>query len=458
MHPGPREDCVNPPPGEGAASAPTLHVHSFSHTGDAALSHSPAAPIAPAPPRDGALPHASAFAAHWKLDPGVVFLNHGSFGAVPRVVSQRQRELQDLLQAEPVRFFVELFEPMLDAARVETAAFLGCPADDMAFVHNATAGVNTVIRSLRFEPGDQVITSAQEYNACNNVLRWAQERWGAEPVFADVPFPIQSADQVVDAFVAKVTPRTKLVMISHVTSPTALVLPVDRIVAEMSRRGIDTLIDGAHAPGMLDLNVRAIGGGDGPAYYTGNLHKWCNAPSGAGFLYVRPDRQQLIRPTVISHGANSTRTDRSRFRLEMDYVGTMDFTPWLCVPDALRFNASLLPGGWPELRRRNHQLAIAGRDLLCRVLGAEPVAPDDMLGSMACVRLPDRTPKEQGLPTKYHDPLQDALVARHHIQVPIIPFPSAPTRYVRISAHLYNSIEQYRYLGAALREELERVA
>jgi isopenicillin-N epimerase len=410
----------------------------------------PAAPTAPAFPRP------SPFAAHWKIDPSVVFLNHGSFGALPRTISQRQREIQDLLYAEPVRFYVELFEPMLDKARHDVAPFLGCPADDFCFVHNATMGVNTVLRSLRLDPGDEIITSAQEYNACNNVLRWAETQWGAKAVFAPVPFPLKSADEVVDAFVAAVTPRTRLVMVSHITSPTAIILPVDRIVAEMARRGIDTLVDGAHAPGMLPLDIANLGGPPGPAYYTGNFHKWCCAPNGAAFLYVRPDRQHLVRPTVISHGANAKRTDRSRFRLEMDYLGTMDYSSWLCVPDALRFNASLLPGGWDELRRRNRQLALDARDLLCNALGAEPPAPDDMIGTMACVRLPDRTPAESALTTKYHDPLQDALIARHRIQVPIIPFPAAPTRYVRVSANMYNTMEQYEYLAGALKSELGR--
>lgn len=413
-------------------------------------SQAAARPSSPSP----ALPAPSDLASHWSLDPGVVFLNHGSFGAVPRVVCRRQRKIQDLLQAEPIRFFVELLEPMLDGARREIAPFLGCPPEDMVFVANATTGVNSVIRSLRFEPGDEIITSAHEYNACNNVIRWAEEQWGVKPVFASIPFPIRSPDQAVDAILACVTPRTKLALVSHVTSPTALVLPVDTIVAELNRRGVDTLVDTAHGPGMLPMNVASIGGPPGPAYCTGNFHKWCCAPNGAAFLYVRPDRQRLIRPCVISHGANSKRTDRSRFLLEFDFLGTDDPSAWLAVPEALRFGASLLPGGWEELRRRNRQLAIDARDLLCREFGVEPACPDEMVGSMACVRIPDLTPEEAGRPTKYHDPLHDALITRHRIQAPIIPFPAPPTRYVRVAAQAYNSIEQFEYLARALRAEL----
>jgi isopenicillin-N epimerase len=171
-----------------------------------------------------------------------------------------------------------------------------------------------------------------------------------------------------------------------------------------------------------------------------------------------------VRPNIISHGANAKppadSPERSRFQLEMDFLGTMDYSPWLCVPEAIRFNGSLLPGGWEELRARNHALTLQARDLLCRELGAEPPAPDDMLGTMACVPLPDRTPEEASRPTKYHDALQDALVHRHAIQVPIIPFaipPKTGTRYVRISANVYNTMEQYEYLVKALKQELRGV-
>jgi isopenicillin-N epimerase len=373
---------------------------------------------------------------------------------------QRQRELQELVLAEPVRFFVRTLEPMLDAARREIAPFLGCPADDFAFVANATTGVNTVIRSLRFHPGDEIVTSLHEYNACNNVLRWAEQQWGIKPVWANVPYPIKSKDQVVDAFLAAVTPNTKLVLVSHITSPTGMIQPVDAIVAEMSKRGIDTLVDGAHAPGMVPLNVAGIGGAPGPAYYTGNFHKWCCAPHGAAFLYVRPDRQNLMRPTVISHGANSTRADRSRFRLEFDFSGTGDYTAWLCVPDAIRFNASLLPGGWDELRKRNRQLALDARKLVCDAFGTAPPVPDDMIGTLAAAPLPDRLDHNDAPVNDYGDPLQRALVEKHHIQIPIINFPAtkAPApqpRQVRVSANIYNSIEQYQYLVEALKAELK---
>ena len=386
---------------------------------------------------------------HWGLDPGVVFLNHGSFGATPLAVQRVADGFRAQMEREPIRFVVEELEPLLDAARREVAAFVGCDADDMAFVLNATMGVNTVVRSLQWREGDELLTSTHEYNACNNALEYVAKRHGATVVRAEPPFPVRSEDEVVQSVLSRVTDRTRLVLLSHITSPTALVLPVERIVRELNARGVDTLVDGAHAPGMVPLDIERIGA----AYYTGNLHKWVCGPKGSAFLHVRKDRQGLISPLIVSHGANSPRTDRSRFRLEMDYIGTIDYSAWLGAAETIRYMGSIVPGGWDEVRRRNREMALTARDLLCRELGAEPAAPDSMTGSLAAVRLPDRTEEESRQVSKYHDPLQDRLIAGYGIQVPIIPFPAPPVRWVRVAAQLYNTMEQYEYLARALRRE-----
>ena len=394
----------------------------------------------------------SPLARHWGLDQGVVFLNHGSFGATPLPVQEAQREHRARFEREPVRYVVEELEGLLDEARARAAAFVGCDPEGFAFVFNATMGVNTVVRSLQWSPGDELLTSTHEYNACNNALEYVAQRSGARVVRAEVPYPVRSEDEVVEAILSRVTDRTRLVLLSHITSPTALVLPVERIVRELEARGVDALVDGAHAPGMVPLDVARIGA----AYYTGNFHKWVCAPKGAAFLHVREDRRHLIRPLVISHGANSPRQDRSRFRLEMDYIGTTDPSAWLAVPEAIRFMASLDPEGWEGIRRRNRAMALAARDLLCRELGETPPAPDSMTGSMAAVRLPDLSVAEASAPSRYHDPLQDRLIDRHGVQVPIIPFPAPPARWVRVSAQVYNSMEQYAYLARVLKAELGR--
>lgn len=383
----------------------------------------------------------------WGLDPAITFLNHGSFGACPRVVLEAQARLRDQMESEPVRFFIREHEPLLDRARTTLAAFVGANPDDLAFVPNATAGVNTVLRSLPFAPGDELVTTNHAYNACKNALDFVAERASAKVVVANVPFPIESSDQVTEAIFACLSKRTKIVLVDHVTSPTGLVFPVESIVRELARRGVDTLVDGAHAPGMVPLDMDALGA----AYYTGNCHKWMCAPKGAAFLHVRRDKQPAIRPLVISHGKNSRRADRSRFRLEFDWTGTGDPTAFFVLPEALHFIESLLPGGAPALAAHNKKTALAARRLLCDALGASPPAPDSMIGSLAAIPLPDGGTETSPLDL---DPLQDALFVRHGIEVPIVPFPAAPKRLVRVSAQIYNDVSDYEKLARALREAL----
>jgi isopenicillin-N epimerase len=275
------------------------------------------------------------------------------------------------------------------------------------------------------------------------------ERHGVRVVIAAVPWPSVTPSQVIEAVLGAVTQRTRLALLDHVTSPTGLVFPIEALVRALEERGIDTLVDGAHAPGMLPLSIRRIGA----AYYTGNCHKWLCTPKGSGFLHVRRDRQDRMLPLAISHGFNSNRTDRSRFRLLFDWGGTDDPTAYLCVPHAIRFLGSLLAGGWPELMRRNRALALEGRAILCAALRIPEPAPAEMIGSLAAVPLPDsRGPAP--VPGSLYDPLQRTLYDRHRIEVPVFTFPEHPRRLVRISAQLYNSRAQVELLARALIEAL----
>jgi isopenicillin-N epimerase len=384
------------------------------------------------------------------LDPKVVFLNHGSFGSCPLAVLEFQRTLRDRLERQPIQFLVRDLEPLLDAARGALAQFVGARADDLVFVQNATSGVNTILRSLEFKPGDELLVTDHEYNACRNALEYVAAKAGAKVVAAPVPFPFADAGQMVEAVMSRVTPRTRLLLIDHVTSQTAVIMPVERLVQELTARGVDTLIDGAHGPGMVPLKLDALGA----AYYTGNCHKWLCCPKTVGFLHVRADRQQLIHPLTISHGFTSSRTDRSRFLIEFSWPGTYDPTPCLSVPESLRFVGSLVEGGWPEVMARNHALAVEGRKILCQALGAAPPCPEAFIGSMATVPLPDaREPMRATQPLSI-DPLQDQLLAKYGIEVPIIPWPAFPKRLIRISAQLYNNAAQIQALATALRELL----
>jgi len=388
----------------------------------------------------------SPLARHWTLDPEVEFLNHGSFGACPRSVLDYQRELRAEIERQPVEFFVRRYNDRLDAARETLARFLSVDARDLVAVPNTTTGVNTVLRSLPFGAGDELLVTDHEYNACRNAIDFVAARAGARVVVAAIPFPLRSPREVVDAVSAAATPRTRLALIDHITSQTGLVLPVREIVSVLAARGIETLVDGAHAPGMVPLEVEQLGA----AYYTGNGHKWLCAPKGAAFLWVRRDRQQTVRPLVISHGANSPRPGRSRFHDEFDWTGTSDPTAFLCLPRAIECLGAMVEGGWSEVRRRNRALALEARSTLAAALDVEPPCPATMVGSLVSLPLPDGSGNPPPSPL-YGDPLQEALLARHRIEAPVIAWPQPPRRLLRVSAQLYNDASQYRRLAEALR-------
>jgi isopenicillin-N epimerase len=391
----------------------------------------------------------SRWAAAWALDPAVTFLNHGSFGACPTEILRRQAALRAELESEPVRFLGRELEGRLDAARAALGTFVGADPDDLAFISNATGGVNAVLRSLALAAGDEVLTTDHAYAACRNTLDYVADRAGARVVVAPVPFPLAAPEQVVDAVLARATPRTRLALVDHITSPTGLILPIARIVAELAARGVETLVDGAHAPGMVPLDLRALGA----AYYSANCHKWLCTPKGSAFLWVRRDRQADVHPLTISHGAKGERAGRSRFRLEFDWTGTQDPTAWLVVPAAIEYLGGLVAGGWPALMARNRALALEARRRLCAAAGTPPACPDEMIGSLASVILPDGVaggPAGRGVP----EPLQARLFEAHRIEVPIMRWPAPPRRLLRISAQLYNRPEQFVRLADALRKEL----
>ena len=390
--------------------------------------------------------------AHWMLDPAVTFLNHGSFGACPREVLAVQRSWRDRMEEEPVRFLDRELEPLLDEARRPLAAFLGSAPERLAFVRNATTGVNAVLTSVApgLAPGDEILLTDHEYNATLAAARRIAGRAGATVVVAPVGLPVPGPDAVVERVVAAVTTRTRLAVLSHVTSPTGLIFPIAELITILRERGIPVLVDGAHAPGMLPLRLDDLGAD----WYAGNLHKWVCAPKGAGFLWTSPEREAGTRPVVTSHGANDPRTDRAGYLLEFDWTGTDDPSAWLSVPAALDLLGNLVPGGWPALRAAMHELAVAGRRRLAAALGTAGIAPDGMLGSMAAVRLPiDPTDDVSAL--RLARRLQDD----DRIEVPIVDFPVRGARpvgappwawLVRISAAPYTTGAEIDRLTVAL--------
>ncbi|MGD0862220.1 MAG: aminotransferase class V-fold PLP-dependent enzyme [Candidatus Limnocylindrales bacterium] len=407
--------------------------------------------------KESPLSRAPSPVASWALDETVTYLNHGSFGACPRAILEVQRGWRDKLESDPVRFLGRDVEDLLDWARSEIGAFVGADAEDLALVPNATTAINTVLRSLRFEKGDELLTTDHAYNATLNALRFGAAKDGARVVLARIPFPISSPDEAFDAIMAAVTPRTRLALLDHVTSATALILPLERLVRALAERGVDVLVDGAHGPGMIQLRLNELGA----AYYAGNGHKWMCAPKGSAFLHVRRDRQALIKPLSISHGANDTRLDRSRFRLEFDWQGTMDPSAWLTWPAAIDGLAEILPGGWTAVMAFNHRLAVGAAEMLAVALHTAVQAPGEMIGSMASTRLPGG-PWSRVEAVRRMDVIEAALRGRR-FEVPLMMWPCPwlvdsgdlppATEFdllVRVSAHVYNYLGQYERLSSIL--------
>jgi isopenicillin-N epimerase len=403
--------------------------------------------IADAPPaghaaRPFAIIAMSPFRHHWPLAPDLVFLNHGSYGATPTAMLEFQQSLQRQMEASPVRFMERYLRAEVEPPRQALARFLNTSAANLVPVANATTAVNAVARSWPLRPGDEILTTNLDYNACRNALAHAAAAAGATLVVAQVPFPLESPDQITAAVFAAVTDRTRFAMIDHVTSGSAMVLPVEEIVAGLEGQGTPVLVDGAHAPGMLPLDLTALR----PSWYCGNLHKWPCAPKGCAFLWAREDRQEMLQPAVISHGNNTRREGFTRFQDRFDWCGTHDPTPWLCLPAALDHLAGMVPGGWPEIRQRNHAMTLAARKKLCHRLGVAAPCPEEILGSMATVPMPPRLRERLvngGLAReqlRLHDEFQ--------IEVPCMMIGEEP--YFRVSAHLHNHPEEYSYLADCL--------
>lgn len=383
----------------------------------------------------------------WLLDPSVAYLNHGSFGACPKAVLEHQSTLRLRLEREPVDFLWRTLPILLREAREGLGSFVGADPEDLAFVPNATAGVNAVVRSLDFSPGDELLTTDHAYGACLKTLEYVASRTGARVVAARVPFPLSGEDDVIGPVLEAVTARTRLALLDHVTSPTALVFPIARLVAELAARGVPTLVDGAHAPGMVPLDLSGLGA----AFYTGNAHKWLCAPKGAAFLYVSRDLQRRVHPTIISHGY-APHEGEARFRAEFDWTGTSDPTPWLSIPECIRYLGDLLPGGWPELMETNRALALRARALVGEALGVGPPCPDAMIGAMASIPLPAPA-RGSDAGRLDHESLMNWFRERG-VETWLYPWPTAGGKVVRVSAQLYNTEGEYQRLAGLLREAM----
>jgi len=393
-------------------------------------------------------PKRSNLSKYWNLNPDTIFLNHGSFGACPTSVLEHQYKLRTELESDPIHFF-DITSKKLWAEAIETLAdFINADKAGMTFVPNATSGVNTILRALSLKPGDEILVPDHTYQACWNTVDFITKRSGAKTVVVPLSLPIENPEQVTKTILNHTTKKTKLALIDTVTSPTGIRLPFEQIVYELQSKGIDVLLDAAHGPGIVSLDLKKLK----PAYATGNAHKWLCTPKGSAFLYIREDKRSEINPLSISHGFSVEGNTNEKIRLEFDWTGTQDITPWLCIPKSIEHINSLVEGGWAEIMEHNTNLAIEARNIILEVLETPKLCPDSMIVGLSAVVLPG-----EGVATKTvlePDPLHTLLYEKYKIQVPVFSWPHHNRRYLRTASYLYNSLEEYEYLAEVLKKEI----
>jgi isopenicillin-N epimerase len=380
--------------------------------------------------------------ASWPLEPGLTYLNHGTVGVTPLRVLEAQRQIRDEIERNPSRYLLrELSEivvgaptgrqPRLRAAADAVGEFLGVPGDDLAFVDNTTTGANAILRSLEFAPGDEIVVSDFGYGGVTRAVTFAARKHGAIVRTVEMPYPITSAGEIVSAFVDQLGPKTRLAVVDHITSQSALILPLAAIAAACHERGIAVLADGAHAPGAVALDIPSLG----VDWYVGNLHKWMWVPRSSGILWTSPERQKSLHAAVISWGLDCG------FHAEFDLPGTRDPSPHLSAPAAIAFMREL---GVDAVRGYNHALAWNGARLLADRWGTDFSTPESFIGTMATVALPP------ALGTSVDDAsrLRDTLLHDKRIEVQLHSF--RDRLYVRICGQIYNEMSDIERLADAV--------
>jgi isopenicillin-N epimerase len=380
----------------------------------------------------------AAAGAEYLLRPGVAFLNHGSFGACPKPVFDAYQHWQRELEGEPVEFLQRRLPALLADARARLGAYVGTHADNLVFVPNATYAINIIARSLELQPGDEVLGSDHEYGAVERTWRFNCARQGAVWRAQPIPLPITSADEMIERFWAGVTPRTRVLVLSHITSPTALILPVAEIIRRARERGILTVIDGAHTVGQLALALDDLGAD----FYTSNAHKWLCSAKGSAFLYARPERQALLRPLAVSWGWEALTPGPSRYQDYFEWTGTDDPAAYLSVPEAIEFQER---HDWPRVRAACHDLAQESARQVAALTGLPPIAPPEWSGQLVAIPLPRRA----DVPAA---DLHHRLFALDQVEVPITDWQDH--RFVRVSIQAYNSPRDVVRLVAALAQVL----
>jgi len=374
------------------------------------------------------------------LRPDVVFLNHGSFGACPRPVFERYQAWQLELEQQPVEFIGRRRVDLLRDSRAALAAYVNADPDEVVYAPNVTAALNIAARSLPLSEGDEILTTDHEYGALDRTWRYVCQKTGAKYVVQTLPYPLDDPDAVVEAVMAGLTPRTKVLFLSHITSPTAVILPIEKLIARAREAGLWTVIDGAHAPGQIPVDVHGLG----VDFYGGNCHKWLSAPKGAGFLYARRELQPLLDPLVISWGWQARDPSGSPFIDENEFQGTIDFSAYLSVPAAIEFQAN---NDWDRVRAECHELVRLTRAGISELTGLPPLATDSPVWFAQLATIPLPPGDEKSLKRRLYD--------ERHIEIPIVVW--RDQRYIRVSAQGYNTRADIETLvdavGALLRDE-----
>jgi isopenicillin-N epimerase len=374
------------------------------------------------------------------LDPQIIFLNHGSFGACPRPVFEKYQAWQRQLELQPVQFLGVELDNYLHQARQELGDYVNSSANNLVFIPNATHGVNIVARSLNLNPGDEILTTNQEYGACNFAWEFVCSKTGAVYKRQPISLPFETGEQIADQLWQGVTPQTKVIFFSHITSPTSLTMPVEIICQRAHQAGILTLIDGAHAPGQVTLDLSSIHAD----FYVGNCHKWMLSPKGAGFIYARPEVQNLIEPLIVSWGYQS-RLTTLRESIFVDYLqwnGTRDPAAALSVPAAIAF---MKEHHWDDVRVSCHQILWEAMERICEITGLSLLYPldSDLYHQMGTVAIPF---------VKDLNELKVRLLTEFKIEIPCIEWENH--QYLRISVQGYNTLEDINCLVNALKELL----
>lgn len=390
------------------------------------------------------IPQYSDLAQHWMLDKGIVFLNHGSFGATPIKILDQQTGYRHMMEREPVDFFVNQWPVLMAHSKQKLADFVSADPDDMVFVQNTTTGVNQILTSFPFEPGDEWLVSSHAYGACMQSMRHFCERNKIRLHVVEIPFPVEDDQQILKAIEEKITDRTRLALIDHVSSATGMVFPIKKMVDFLRQNGVSSLVDGAHAPGMVHLDIRELN----PDFYVANCHKWICAPKGSAFMYVKNERKECVKPLIISHYNDMDSHGTSHWANQFMWDGTHDFSAYFCVGDTLDYIEKLQPDGWEGVMRSNHELVWNAGNLIAEKLGFELPLKEAYIGSILTLPMPEG---EEGFP-KFNEtpPLKQELYEKYQIQVPVFMFPKAPRQWLRISSQLYNNIGQYEYLADCL--------